>query len=138
LPDPRPKKSLCSASLSLEVLIVALAVAISVFHDEKPVRAAGAPRPGNLCGVIVGIVRSVLGIAVYQDMMTTILVNIFTAMGRNFITYVMIVAAYQAVVYHRAVRERDQQDRGVDRRDQHPERRVRQRHPLVLELSQPH
>ena len=36
------------------------------------------------------------------------------------------------------VRQRDQQDRRVDRRHQHPERRVRQRHPLVLELPHPH
>ncbi len=31
------------------------------------------------------------------------------------------------------VRQRDQQDRGVDHREQHAERRVRQRHPLVVQ-----
>jgi hypothetical protein len=38
------------------------------------------------------------------------------------------------------VGQRDEQDRGVDRRHQHPERRVRERHPLVVELPnvQPH
>jgi hypothetical protein len=38
------------------------------------------------------------------------------------------------------VRQRDQQDRAVDHREQRPERRVRERHPLVVELprAQPH
>ena len=36
------------------------------------------------------------------------------------------------------VRQRDQEDRTVDRGKEHPERRVRERHPLVLELPSSH
>jgi hypothetical protein len=36
------------------------------------------------------------------------------------------------------VRQRDQQDRAVDHRQQRPERGVRERHPLVVELPQVH
>ena len=61
-----------------------------------------------LHGVLTGVVRWAIGISVYADIDDAILSNIFPALGRNFITYVMIVAAYQALMYHRAVRERDQ------------------------------
>ncbi len=61
-----------------------------------------------LHGVLTGIARSVLGIAAYDWIIDVILASIITPIGRNFITYTLIVVAYQAVDYHRAVRERDQ------------------------------
>src|SRR5215217_7143828 len=54
-----------------------------------------------LHGVLAGIVRWSIGIAVYHDLAVAILSNIVAQLGRNFITYVMIVAAYQTIVYQR-------------------------------------
>lgn len=67
-----------------------------------------------LHGVLAGIVRWTIGIAALSNLLDAILANILAAMGRNFITYVMIVTAYQAVMYHRAVRERDQRAAGLE------------------------
>jgi two-component system, LytTR family, sensor kinase len=59
-------------------------------------------------GALSGLVRWTIGIAAYPDLIDAMLANVLAQMGRNFITYVMIVAAYQAILYHHAVRERDQ------------------------------
>jgi len=58
--------------------------------------------------VAVGLLRWSLGIAVYRELSDVLLSNITGNWGRNLITYGLVVAAYQSMVYHRAVRDRDQ------------------------------
>jgi len=61
-----------------------------------------------LQAVLTGIARYALGLAVLDNLGDVLFAQITANWGRNLITYALIVVAYQAVVYHRAVRERDQ------------------------------
>jgi signal transduction histidine kinase len=58
--------------------------------------------------IIAGVSRWLLGIAAFDDLSDVLYAQITANWGRNLITYGLVVAAYQSVVYHRAVRERDQ------------------------------
>jgi|RhiMetdeSRZDD1v2_1073273.scaffolds.fasta_scaffold11436_7 two-component system LytT family sensor kinase len=58
--------------------------------------------------VLTGVSRWLLGIAAYDSIADVLVANITANWGRNLITYGLVVAAYQSVFYHRAVRERDQ------------------------------
>jgi two-component system, LytTR family, sensor kinase len=57
--------------------------------------------------VMTGLLRWLLGIAFYRELADILVSNITGNWGRNLITYGLVVAAYQSMVYHRAVRERD-------------------------------
>jgi sensor histidine kinase YesM len=58
--------------------------------------------------ILTGLSRWLLGVAQFKDLSDVLFANIAGNWGRNLITYGLIVVAYQSVVYHRAVREREQ------------------------------
>jgi two-component system LytT family sensor kinase len=57
--------------------------------------------------VIGGVTRKVLGIAQFDAWSDVLLASVVTGFGRNYLTYWFIAATYQALLYHRTVRERD-------------------------------
>jgi two-component system LytT family sensor kinase len=57
--------------------------------------------------ILAGTVRKALGVAVYDSWVDVFVASIVTGFGRNYLAYGFIAAAYQALLYHRTMRERD-------------------------------
>jgi two-component system, LytTR family, sensor kinase len=60
-----------------------------------------------LHSAIGSVIRLGIGIAVFNDLLSATIAAFYLNIGRNYLTYGLIAAVYQAVAYHRTARERD-------------------------------
>jgi sensor histidine kinase YesM len=59
--------------------------------------------------MVGSIIRMAIGINVFGDLLSASIAAFYLNIGRNYLTYGMIAAAYQAVAYHRTIRDRDRE-----------------------------
>jgi two-component system, LytTR family, sensor kinase len=59
--------------------------------------------------IIGSAIRMGIGIAVYDNLVDATLASFLLGIGRNYLTYGLIAAIYQAVAYHQTIRERDRE-----------------------------
>jgi sensor histidine kinase YesM len=59
--------------------------------------------------IIGSVIRIAVGINVFGDLLSASIAAFYLNVGRNYLTYGMIAAVYQAVAYHRTIRDRDRE-----------------------------
>jgi sensor histidine kinase YesM len=60
-----------------------------------------------LHGFCSALIRWTLGVSVYPNLADAVLASMVANLGRDYLTYWFIAAVYQALIYHRAIRDRD-------------------------------
>ena len=59
--------------------------------------------------VIAATLRIWIGVAYADNLISAIITSLLLALGANYLRYALIAVSYQAIVYHRTIRERDAQ-----------------------------
>jgi len=99
--------------LTLTPFIVAAARRFPFGHTSRIRWVLGQLLLGGVFSLVHSVVGSLIrmgiGIAVYRDLLSATVAAFYLGVGRNYLTYALIAAAYQALAYHQTIRERERE-----------------------------